>query len=82
MRQIVETGFFHCDPHPGNFCVNESGELVYFDFGMCDSLSPGVQSGFKKFCTALFAGGPKISDEMLAENAALLVEGVEEAGGE
>jgi predicted unusual protein kinase regulating ubiquinone biosynthesis (AarF/ABC1/UbiB family) len=53
---------------------------VYYDFGMMDELSPSIRSGFRKFCTALFAGGPVIGDEELAENAKILVDGVEEAG--
>lgn len=80
LRQIVETGYFHCDPHPGNLCVDTSGNLVYYDFGMMDELKPNVRSGFRKFCTALFAGGPMIGDMELAENAKVLVDGVEEAG--
>jgi len=80
LRQIIETGYFHCDPHPGNMCVDVNGNLVFYDFGMMDDLSPKVRSGFRKFCTALFAGGPMISDADLAKNARLLVDGVEEAG--
>eukprot|EP00581_Thalassiosira_minuscula_P012916 CAMPEP_0183719728 /NCGR_PEP_ID=MMETSP0737-20130205/12542_1 /TAXON_ID=385413 /ORGANISM="Thalassiosira miniscula, Strain CCMP1093" /LENGTH=753 /DNA_ID=CAMNT_0025949465 /DNA_START=38 /DNA_END=2299 /DNA_ORIENTATION=- len=80
LRQIVETGYFHCDPHPGNLCVDKFGNLVYYDFGMMDELKPNVRSGFRKFCTALFAGGPVIGDMELAENAKVLVDGVEEAG--
>lgn len=45
-----------------------------------DELKPNVRSGFRKFCTALFAGGPMISDTDLAKNAKMLVDGVEEAG--
>mmetsp|Transcript_3582 Transcript_3582/g.10170 ORF Transcript_3582/g.10170 Transcript_3582/m.10170 type:complete len:759 (+) Transcript_3582:113-2389(+) len=80
LRQIVETGYFHCDPHPGNLCVDTEGNLVYYDFGMMDELKPNVRSGFRKFCTALFADGPMISDTDLAKNAKMLVDGVEEAG--
>lgn len=47
---------------------------------MMDELQPNVRSGFRKFCTALFAGGPTISDLDLAKNAKKLVDGVEEAG--
>jgi predicted unusual protein kinase regulating ubiquinone biosynthesis (AarF/ABC1/UbiB family) len=47
---------------------------------MMDELKPNVRSGFRKFCTALFAGGPVINDFELAENAKMLVDGVEEAG--
>lgn len=80
LRQIIETGYFHCDPHPGNLCVDAKGNLVVYDYGMMDELSPNVRSGFRKFCTALFAGGPMISDLELAKNAKVLVDGVEEAG--
>lgn len=80
LRQIVETGYFHCDPHPGNLCVDTKGNLVVYDYGMMDELKPNVRSGFRKFCTALFAGGPMISDLDLAKNAKMLVDGVEEAG--
>jgi len=80
LRQIVETSYFHCDPHPGNLCVDKKGNLVYYDFGMMDELKPNVRSGFRKFCTALFAGGPTIADVDLAKNAKMLVDGVEEAG--
>jgi len=80
LRQIVETGYFHCDPHPGNLCVDTEGNLVYYDYGMMDELKPNVRSGFRKFCTALFVGGPTINDVELAKNAKELVDGVEEAG--
>mmetsp|Transcript_17168 Transcript_17168/g.24161 ORF Transcript_17168/g.24161 Transcript_17168/m.24161 type:complete len:595 (+) Transcript_17168:2-1786(+) len=80
LKQIVETSYFHCDPHAGNLCVDNSGNLVYYDFGMMDELKPNVLSGFRKFCTALFAGGPTISDIELAKNAKMLVDGVEDAG--
>ena len=64
----------------GNLCVDTEGNLVYYDFGMMDELKPNVREGFRKFCTALFAGGPQISDNALAKNAKQLVDGVEQAG--
>lgn len=53
---------------------------MYYDFGMMDELKPNVKNGFRTFCTALFAGGPTVSDLDLAKNAKMLVDGVEEAG--
>jgi predicted unusual protein kinase regulating ubiquinone biosynthesis (AarF/ABC1/UbiB family) len=47
---------------------------------MMDELKPNVREGFRKFCTALFAGGPQINDIDLAKNAKQLVDGVEQAG--
>jgi len=80
LRQIIETSYFHADPHSGNLCVNEKGQLVYYDFGLMDELKPNVRQGLQSFCTALFAGGPTISDIDLARNAKQLVKGVEQAG--
>ncbi|XP_002461947.2 uncharacterized protein LOC8059762 isoform X1 [Sorghum bicolor] len=34
LRQLLEEGFFHADPHPGNLVATEGGSLAYFDFGM------------------------------------------------
>ena len=38
LEQICRHGFFHCDPHPGNLCVNAQGQLVYYDCGMMNEL--------------------------------------------
>jgi len=80
LYQIVDTAYFHCDPHPGNLCVDTDGNLVYYDFGMMDELKPNVKEGFKEFCFALFEGGPMIDDLQLGVKAKQLVDAVEEAG--
>jgi ubiquinone biosynthesis protein len=36
--QILNSGFFHGDPHPGNVGVKD-GKLVYYDFGMVSEIS-------------------------------------------
>ena len=60
--------------------VDTDGNLVYYDFGMMDELSPNVKQGFKEFCFALFEGGPMISDIQLGVKAKQLVDAVETAG--
>ncbi|KAL4555350.1 hypothetical protein LXL04_037968 [Taraxacum kok-saghyz] len=32
--QILKTGFFHADPHPGNLAIDSDESLIYYDFGM------------------------------------------------
>ncbi len=34
LRQLLEHGFFHADPHPGNLLATTDGKLAYLDFGM------------------------------------------------
>lgn len=60
--------------------MNEEGQLVVYDYGQMDQLKPNVREGFRTFCSALFEGGPMISDLQLAQNAKKLVQGVEQAG--
>ncbi len=38
ISSIFEHGFFHGDPHPGNFFVLRDGRLAIIDFGMMGSL--------------------------------------------
>lgn len=38
VTQIVDNGFFHADPHPGNILVN-GGDIVWIDLGMVGELT-------------------------------------------
>jgi predicted unusual protein kinase regulating ubiquinone biosynthesis (AarF/ABC1/UbiB family) len=38
LRQLLEFGFFHADPHPGNLFATPDGRMAYIDFGMMDQL--------------------------------------------
>lgn len=38
LQQLLEHGFFHADPHPGNLFVMPNGSIAYIDFGMMDQL--------------------------------------------
>jgi predicted unusual protein kinase regulating ubiquinone biosynthesis (AarF/ABC1/UbiB family) len=39
LRQLLEHGFFHADPHPGNLFAMPDGRMAYIDFGMMDQLT-------------------------------------------
>ena len=45
LEQLLEHGFFHADPHPGNLLALKDGRLCYLDFGMMSEVSRDSRSG-------------------------------------
>ncbi|MBP5973450.1 AarF/ABC1/UbiB kinase family protein [Brasilonema sp. CT11] len=45
LRQLLEHGFFHADPHPGNLLATFDGQLAYLDFGMMSEIQPQQRYG-------------------------------------
>ena len=45
LRQLLEHGFFHADPHPGNLFATPEGKLAYLDFGMMSEVKPYQRYG-------------------------------------
>lgn len=43
LRQLLEFGFFHADPHPGNLFAMPDGRMAYIDFGMTDQLDDNTK---------------------------------------
>lgn len=48
LRQLLEDGFFHADPHPGNLVATDDGSLAYFDFGMMGDIPRHYRVGLIK----------------------------------
>ena len=45
LRQLLDYGYFHADPHPGNLLVMGDGRLAYLDFGMMSQVSAEQRFG-------------------------------------
>ena len=45
LRQLLEHGFFHADPHPGNLLAMDNDKLAYLDFGMMSRIKPYQRYG-------------------------------------
>src|SRR5699024_12241908 len=44
--QVLEYGFFHGDPHPGNIYILPNNVICYLDFGMVGKLNKQLQYHF------------------------------------
>lgn len=53
LHMVMDTGFFHADPHPGNFLIQpDSGDIVLLDFGMTGE----IPSAIRRHIRLLFVG--------------------------
>lgn len=62
IMQVLKTGFFHGDPHPGNVGIHK-GKLVYYDFGMVSEISIKQK---KTLLALLFAVTNENEEQILA----------------
>ncbi len=48
LMQILQFGFFHADPHPGNIFVRPGPVVVLLDFGMVGDISPKMRENIRQ----------------------------------
>jgi predicted unusual protein kinase regulating ubiquinone biosynthesis (AarF/ABC1/UbiB family) len=51
--QVVQDGFFHADPHPGNILVRPGPQVVLLDFGMVGEISPAARQQLRRVFIAV-----------------------------
>jgi len=67
LRQIFEFGFYHADPHPGNFFVQEDSSLAVMDFGMVGRLTNQTKKAFLGIAVAIqHSNTDVLVDELMA----------------
>lgn len=45
LKQLLDTGFFHADPHPGNLIRTPDGRLAILDFGLMTEIDDDIKYG-------------------------------------
>jgi predicted unusual protein kinase regulating ubiquinone biosynthesis (AarF/ABC1/UbiB family) len=68
LQQLLNHGFFHADPHPGNLAVTQTGSLIFYDFGMMGQIQPLTK---EKLLRTFFGIAKKDADEVVAALVAL-----------
>lgn len=63
LHQLLNNGFFHADPHPGNIAVSPEGSLIFYDFGMMGRIKANVREQLMK---TLFGIAQKDGDRVVA----------------
>lgn len=51
--QLLETGWFHADPHPGNMIRTDDGKLCIIDFGLMSEVEDYQKFGMISAITHL-----------------------------
>ncbi len=67
LAQVLGDGAFQADPHPGNFLVTDSGELVLLDFGCTKVMPPTTRDAFGAVLAAAMTGDSATVAHWLAE---------------
>ncbi len=62
LQQLLNDGFFHADPHPGNIAVSPDGALIFYDFGMMGQITTNVR---EKLMQTLFGIAEKNADRVV-----------------
>ncbi|WP_414542751.1 ABC1 kinase family protein [Nostoc sp. CCY0012] len=62
LLQLLNDGFFHADPHPGNIAVSPNGDLIFYDFGMMGRIKSNVREGLME---TLFGIAQKDGDRVV-----------------
>ena len=67
LREVFEFGFFHADPHPGNFFVRSDGSIALIDFGMVGRLDGRLQDTLLRIGLAVARqDAERLTDEFFA----------------
>jgi len=59
MKMIFQDGFFHADPHPGNFFIDAAGRIGVVDFGMAGTVEGRMQEQLVWALIALTSDDPE-----------------------
>ena len=57
-KMVFAHGFFHADPHPGNFFIQPDGSIAIIDFGMVGTLGEHVRDRLAKVLVAVIRRDP------------------------
>ncbi|MDH4216213.1 MAG: AarF/UbiB family protein [Gallionella sp.] len=67
LKMIVEDGFFHADPHPGNVFYLPDNRIAFIDFGMIGRLTEERRNQMSKLLLAFVRHEPSMVADVMFE---------------
>ena len=66
-KMIFDDGFFHADPHPGNFFIESTGRVGIVDFGMVGQIDDRLREQLGRVLSGFLRRDPgRLADALLA----------------
>lgn len=73
LRQVIEHGCIHADPHPGNLGITKEGQLVLYDFGQVSTLDKELSENLRTLLFSVYDRDIKYITEMLIKSKAIIM---------
>ena len=72
--QVVQYGFVHIDPHPGNVGISKDGRIVFYDYGMFVKLDGVLKDNLKALFLAMYDRDVEEVCQILIDLQVIIVE--------
>jgi ubiquinone biosynthesis protein len=59
LHQIIESGFFHADPHAGNILISNDGKICFLDWGMVGQITAKMRFTLAELLSGILQRNPE-----------------------
>jgi predicted unusual protein kinase regulating ubiquinone biosynthesis (AarF/ABC1/UbiB family) len=74
IKQIVEYGKVHIDPHPGNVGITTAGKIVFYDYGMVCDINPVLMNKFQELLIAVSEKDSELIAKVMVDAEIVFIE--------
>lgn len=74
LDQIILYGIIHIDPHPGNVGITKKGKIVFYDYGMVQSLDIDFKKDLKTILYAVSDRNIDYITDLLIKSGIIIIE--------
>lgn len=73
LKLIIEKGFIHADPHPGNLGITNNDKIVMYDFGQVAKLDKMLSSNMKSLLFSVYDRDIEYITDMLIKSKSIIL---------